>query len=74
MMALRFLFIVPKNLKIYIREKNIIYPEILIMSSNPKRADKIKYYKPETAEEEAGGDFFQLLSFISGFVSIMFKV
>ena len=44
------------------------------MSSNPKRADKIKYYKPEAAEEEAGGDFFQLLSFISGFVSIMFKV
>lgn len=39
-----------------------------------KRTELIKYYKPPQAEEEAGGDFFQLLSFIVGFVSIMFKV
>jgi len=44
------------------------------MSISQKRPDKIKYYQPQASEDESSGDFFQLLSFISGFVSIMFKV
>jgi len=43
------------------------------MNSNPKRTENLSYYKPSGIDSDQNADFYQLLAFFVGFVSMMIR-